>query len=54
MLTERAWERVRDPSGRAGKGPGNIPAKKSRDRSTRGNCSGFCNFSDVGVINSVS
>ena len=46
MLTERAWERVRDPSGRAGKGLGNIPAKKSRDRSMRGN-SGFCNFSDA-------
>ena len=34
-----------DPSGRARKGLGNNPAKKSRDPSTRGNCSQFCNFS---------
>ena len=50
---------VRDSSGWAGKGPGNIPSKKSRYRSTRGTALGFAIFPmiftyerDVGVINS--
>ena len=44
LLTERAWERVRDPSGQVGKGPGNIPAKKVETVARGGTALGFAIF----------